>query len=492
MKISLSQSSWESIECDALIVPIFEDEILDRPPVSRIENLFQGLIAEIRDAGEWKGKPGQFVTIHRPRGIKARRLIIAGAGKQAGFDSAAVRQLMMVAMHNLKDKGLQTIAAYRRSKIGLEPATQSAVEGLLLGSHQLDEYKTESKATGFGGHVLLLTDETLTKESEAALRRGEILGRSTNLARTLVNEPGNRVNPSQLAEKARQIAEKCDLQIEILDERQMEEKGMHSVLAVARGSDEPARFIILSHTRAPQSDQPPLVFLGKGVTFDSGGLSLKPAQSMEEMKTDKAGACAVMAAMQAIAQLQVPVNIIALIPAVENLPGGRAQRPGDVIRSMSGKTIEVLNTDAEGRLILADALHYARGLHPRMIVDFATLTGACVVALGHFRAGLFCNNEPLYQQFMQAAERSGEKYWRLPLDDDYRKELDSQIADLKNVGSKWGGAITAAKFLQEFVGQIPWCHVDMAGTDSFPENDELKGPTGFGVRTLAELAMLAG
>jgi len=489
MKVSLLQSSWESVECDALIVPIFEDEILDQPPVSRIEELLQGLVAEIKDSGEWKAKPGQLITIHRPRGIQARRLIVAGAGKQADFDAEAVRRLMMTAMHQLKDRGFRKIAAYRRSRIGLESAVQSAVEGLVLGSHQLDEYKTESKATGFVGEVLLVTDESLTEDSEAALRRGETLGRAVNIARTLVNEPGNRVNPSQLAEKARQMAEKYDVQVEILDERQMEEKGMHSVLAVARGSDEPARFIILSHMRAPQTDQPPLVFVGKGVTFDSGGLSLKSASGMEDMKADKAGACSVLAAMQAIAQLQVPVNVIGLIPAVENLPSGRAQRPGDVIRSMSGKTIEVLDTDAEGRLILADALHYARTLNPRMIVDLATLTGACVVALGHFRAGLFCNNEQLYGQFIQAAGRSGERFWRLPLDTDYRKELDSQIADIKNVGSKAGGAITAAKFLQEFVGETPWCHVDMAGTDSFAEGEELKGPTGFGVRTLAELAM---
>jgi len=489
MKISLLQSDWESIECDALLLPIFEDETADQPPVSRLEELLQGLLAEIKDAGEWKGKRGQLITIHRPRGLQARRLVIAGAGKQADFDSAAVRELMMLAMYKWKDKGFQRIAAYRRSRIGLESAIQSAGEGLILGSHQIDEYKTESKGAGFGGEVLLVTDEAVTEASQAALKRAEILGRAANLARTLVYEPGNRVNPVQLAEKARQMAEKYDLQVEVLDEQQMEEKGMHTVLAVARGSDEPARFIVLSHIRAPQADQPPLVFVGKGVTFDSGGLSLKPAQSMEDMKADKAGGCAVLAAMQAIAQLQIPINVVGLIPAVENLPSGRAQRPGDVIRSMSGKTIEVLNTDAEGRLILADALHYALSLNPRLIVDFATLTGACVVALGHFRAGLFCNNEPLYERFMQAAERSGERYWRLPLDEDYRKELDSQIADIKNVGSRWGGAITAAKFLEEFVSTTPWCHVDMAGTDSFPENHELKGPTGFGVRTLVELAM---
>jgi leucyl aminopeptidase len=233
-----------------------------------------------------------------------------------------------------------------------------------------------------------------------------------------------------------------------------------------------------------------VVFIGKGVTFDSGGVSLKPAQSMEEMKADKAGACAVLAAIQAVAQLQVPRNVVALLPVVENLPGGKAQRPGDVIRSMSGKTIEVVNTDAEGRLILADALCYAREeFDPAGIVDIATLTGACVVALGRVRAGLFSNNDAWCERLLQAANRCGEKLWRLPLDSEYRKEIESQIADVKNVGNRWGGAITAAKFLQEFVGETPWCHIDIAGVDLFHENQVLEGPTGFGVFTLTQLAL---
>jgi leucyl aminopeptidase len=213
---------------------------------------------------------------------------------------------------------------------------------------------------------------------------------------------------------------------------------------------------------------------------------------MEDMKADKAGACAVLSAVQAMAELGVKRNVVVLIPAVENLPSGRAQRPGDVIRSLSGKTIEVLNTDAEGRLILADALHFARSLNPLCIVDVATLTGACVVALGQFRAGLFCNNEAFYGDLTLAAKRAGEKYWRLPLDDEYRKELDSRIADLKNVGSRWGGAVVAAKFLQEFIGDVPWCHLDIAGVDQFPDGAEIKGPTGFAVRTLVELAEALG
>ncbi|HXK59601.1 MAG TPA: leucyl aminopeptidase [Acidobacteriota bacterium] len=488
MKVNLVNSTLDSVECDALIVPVFEDDDFNQPPVSRLEGLWGGLLKEMADSGEWKGKTGQQVTIHRPAGIKARRVVVAGAGKRANFDSAAVRQLMMSVAHRLKDKELQRIAAYRRSQIPLESAVQSAVEGLLLGAWQIDEYKTESRARG-PAEVQLVMEEEITTESEKALGRGEIMGRATNLARCLANEPGNRLNPTLLATKAQEIGEKYDLEVEVFDERDMEERGMNCLLAVARGSDEPARFIVLRHLAVPPSDQPPLVYIGKGVTFDSGGLSLKSPQSMEDMKLDKAGACAVLAALQAIAQLQAPVNVVGLIPAVENLPSGRAQKPGDIIRSMSGKTIEVVNTDAEGRLILADALHYARSLNPHLIVDLATLTGACVVALGQFRAGLFCNNEELYQRFLAAAARSGEKFWRLPLDDDYRKELESRIADIKNVGSKWGGAITAAKFLQEFVGDTPWCHIDMAGVDSFPDGDELKGPTGFGTRTLVELAL---
>jgi leucyl aminopeptidase len=322
------------------------------------------------------------------------------------------------------------------------------------------------------------------------MRRGEVLARAANCARRLVDEPGNQLGPKRLAEEARKAAERHGLEIEIWDEPQMVERGMNAVLAVGRGSDQPPRFIILKYPGGGEAR--PLVLVGKGVTFDSGGLSLKPTQSMEDMKADKAGACAVLSAVQAMAELGVKRNVVVLIPAVENLPSGRAQRPGDVIRSLSGKTIEVLNTDAEGRLILADALHFARSLNPLCIVDVATLTGACVVALGQFRAGLFCNNEAFYGDLTLAAKRAGEKYWRLPLDDEYRKELDSRIADLKNVGSRWGGAVVAAKFLQEFIGDVPWCHLDIAGVDQFPDGAEIKGPTGFAVRTLVELAEALG
>ena len=325
---------------------------------------------------------------------------------------------------------------------------------------------------------------------EEAVRRGQILGEATNLARSLVNQPGNQINPSRLAERSRVVAEKVGLEVEVLGEPEMQEMGMETLLAVAKGSDEPARFIILKHLKDPKSDAPPIVFVGKGVTFDSGGLSLKSAGSMKDMKADKAGACAVLAAMQAIARLQIERNVVGLIPAVENMVSGRAQRPGDVIRSMGGKTVEIVNTDAEGRLILADALCYASELGPEYVVDIATLTGACIIALGSVRAGLFSNNDELCEKLQRAGDRAGERFWRLPLDDEYRKDLESGIADVKNSGSRSAGAISAAKFLQEFVGELSWCHIDMAGVDLYEDSAEGTGATGFGARTLVELASI--
>lgn len=488
MNIRLIKSNWQNIECDALIVPMFEDEDIGRDFPAALDEKLNGLLSELKSTEEWKSKAGQLTVLYRPNQLKTARLILLGAGKKESYDPQSIRNLIMQAVRKVKGYHLKRVSVYRRSQVDPSLAAQAAVEGVLLATCDTDDYKTQDKSKNFIEEILFATDQDVdTSKVEKAMKRGEILAQATNLARRLVNEPGNRVNPSRLAETAKEVAEKCGLEIEVLGEPEMEEKEMGAILAVARGSDEPGRFIMLRHLASPTSTAQPIVLVGKGVTFDSGGLSLKPAQSMEEMKSDKAGACAVLAAMQAIAHLQIKKNVIGLIPAVENLPSGRAQRPGDVIRSMSGKTIEVVNTDAEGRLILADALHYGRQLQPQYMIDIATLTGACVVALGHLRAGLFSNNEEICQKLLQASERSGEKFWRLPLDDEYRKEIESQIADIKNTGSRWGGAISAAKFLQEFVGDVPWCHIDMAGVDLFKGNQESKGPTGFGVRTLVEM-----
>jgi leucyl aminopeptidase len=411
-----------------------------------------------------------------------------GAGKKESYDSHVIGSLMRKAVLKVKGHNLKRVAFYPRSQVEPQRAAQAVVEGAILATYQADDYKTEDRSRNFVEEILFISDQDMdVTEVEASMERGEILANATNMARKLVNEPGNRVNPSRLAQAAKEVAAKSHLEIEVWGEPEMKDKGMGAILAVAQGSDEAARFIILQHFGATDSEAKPIVLVGKGVTFDSGGLSLKPAQSMEEMKADKAGACAVLAAMQAIAQIGVKKNVVGLIPAVENLPSGRAQRPGDVIRSLSGKTIEVINTDAEGRLILADALFYGRQLEPEFMVDIATLTGAVVIALGKIRAGVFCNDEELFERVSRASDQSGEKLWRMPLDDEYRKEIESSIADIKNVGSRWGGAITAAKFLQEFVGDVPWCHIDIAGVDLFKGEGDIKGPTGFGVKTLVEI-----
>lgn len=493
MRFRVTSESWSRLTTSAVVLPLYEDEDARAGLAAELDSMLGGLLGELLETGEWKGKWGQLLTVHRPAGIASPRVIFLGAGKQNAFTTRSLRRLMAALMNKIKGQDLTSVAVLVRMNHDGGLALQAAVEGLLIGSFEVGEFKTNERGKTFSGEIVFISpgvpagDEP---ETTTALTKGEILGNATNLARSLVNQPANRIHPTQLAETATRIAEKFGLEIEIFGEPEMRERGMNCILAVAQGSDQPARFIILRHLKAPDPARPPVVLIGKGVTFDSGGLSLKTAQSMEDMKNDKAGACAVLAAMQAIAQLQVPANVVGLIPAVENLPGGRAQKPGDVIRSMSGKTVEVLNTDAEGRLILADALHFATSLQAECVVDIATLTGAVMVALGQVQAGVFSNNDPLCESLMQAASRSGERVWRLPLDDDYRREIESRVADIKNTGSRWGGAITAAKFLQEFVGDVPWCHVDMAGVDSFADQDELKGPTGFGVRTLVEFVAL--
>ncbi len=495
MKFRITPEPWTSLATGAIVIPLFEDEEPDQGFPASLDSLLGGLLAELRETGEWKGRFGQLMTVHRPAGLSSSRVMLLGAGKQGSLAVSGLRRLMAILMNKLRGQDLPSIAVLLRDEENAAFAAQAAVEGLLIGSFDVGEFKTDEKNKAFSGEVVLVWEGGVPGDQadiEKALLKGEILGSATNLARSMVNQPANRFHPVRLAETATEISGRFGLEIEVLGEPEMSEREMNCILAVSQGSSQPPRFIILRYLKAPDPARPPVVLIGKGVTFDSGGLSLKPAQSMEDMKNDKAGACAVLAAMQAIAESRLPVNVVALLPAVENLPGGRAQKPGDVIRSMSGKTIEVLNTDAEGRLILADALHFAHSLEPDCVVDIATLTGAVMVALGQFQAGIFSNDDHLFDDLMKSAAISGERFWRLPLDEDYRREIESRVADIKNTGSRWGGAITAAKFLQEFVGEIPWCHIDMAGVDAFPDSDELKGPTGFGVRTLVEFVMMRG
>ena len=468
------------MEADALVITVFEGE---KP--ARFAEALAGLV----DAGEIAGKPFEMTLVHNVTGLRAKRLLVAGGGKRERFDTAELRKLTGAAVRFLKGK------AVRRVAFAVEPpaadSVAAVVEGAITGEYEPDRYKSEKNGNKTVEQFTVVADGGA--ELDAALERGRIVAEAQNLARDLVNEPANRLTPTGLAERARTMAADCGLEYELLDRARIEQLGMGALLGVAAGSEEPPVLIVLRYRPGGARDGHAvhLGLVGKGITFDSGGISIKPADGMEKMKYDMAGGAAMIAAMRAIAQLKPAVPVTALIPATENMPGGRAQRPGDIVTSLSGKTIEVINTDAEGRLILADALAYARSLGCTHLVDAATLTGAIVVALGHVNVGLFGNDEKLVARVLDASRAAGEKMWQMPLQDDYKDYLKSAFADLPNVGGRWGGAITAAMFLKEFADPAPWVHLDIAGTAWLDDAKPYmaKGPTGLPVRTLVRLAM---
>jgi leucyl aminopeptidase len=423
--------------------------------------------------------------------LKSKRLLVVGGGKADKFTPAELRKVAGAALRLLKSKGARDIAlALDREFCGPEHVA-AAVEGAVLADYEPDRYKTDKKDQKVVDSFSLVApaeDDSL----EAALERGRITAESQNFTRDLVCEPANRMTPTLLAERAQQMAAEQRLECEVLDQDRMKHLGMGALLGVAMGSSEPPALIVLRYR--PERDQSTATHLGlvgKGVTFDTGGISIKPSDGMEKMKYDMAGGAAVLGAMLAIAQLKPAIPITAVVPAVENMPGSRAQRPGDIVTSLSGKTIEVLNTDAEGRLILADAIAYARRLGCTHLLDAATLTGAIVVALGHVNVGAFSNDEALLARVLSAAKAEGEKIWHMPLEDDYKDALKSSFADIPNIGNRWGGAITAAMFLKEFVEETPWVHLDIAGTAWLEEAKPFlaKGPSGVPVRTFVSLAM---
>lgn len=482
MKISGLPRPWADFPCDALILPLAEDSI------EREEGPLAPLLAKLRESGEWKGEAGEILVLYGSQLVAAERLILVGLGKREDLDPDRTRLSVLKALRCLRGSRLAKLATVSANLPDEARFVMMAIDGAVMSSFDPGLYKSKNHHNlEIQELVLLLSDRADLRRFPALYQKALVYGEAVNLARRLTYEPGNRMVPRVFAEEARLAAVAAGLQVEVYDEEWIRSQGLEAVLAVASGSEHPPRFLVMEH-RGRRPREKPICLIGKGVTFDSGGISLKPALSMEEMKSDKAGACAVLGAMQAIARLEVPRRVVGVIPVVENLPGGRAQRPGDVIRCFGGKTVEVINTDAEGRLILADAIAWAKATYnPSSIVDIATLTGACIVALGHVRAGYFCNDEKLVRRLNEAVERSYEKFWRLPLDAEYREDLKSDIADLKNIGQRWGGAITAAKFLEEFVADTPWVHIDMAGMDLFQGDQKAEGPRGFGVRTLAEL-----
>jgi leucyl aminopeptidase len=479
MESKLVSQAFDRVEADALAVVLFEDDAAPAELKSA-----SAWLEELRASGEFAGKPGETAVLHQPSGVAAKRLVAVGGGKRAAFDSAALRRAVGATVRALKQKGVKTLAWWLGAG---DP--EAAVEGAILGNYDPDVYKTSSKDSKSLDAFLLVT---AAGDAAPAFERGRILGDSQNFTRELVNEPANRMTPALLADRARAMSAEVGLECEILDQDRMKQLGMGALLGVAQGSAEAPALIVVRYKPAPppkSSDH--LALVGKGVTFDTGGVSIKPAEGMEKMKYDMAGGAAVLGAMRAIAQLKPAIPVTALVPAVENMVGSRAQRPGDIVTSFDGKTIEVLNTDAEGRLILVDALTYAQKLGCTHLVDAATLTGAIVVALGNVNIGAFTSNDALLGKVMAAAKSEGEKMWQMPLDDDYKDLLKSAFADLANIGGRWGGSISAAWFLREFVGETPWVHLDIAGTAWLDEAKPYmaKGPSGVCVRTFTKLAM---
>jgi leucyl aminopeptidase len=481
MKISSTDADVARIEADAVVIGVSADSSVEGP-AAEFDQASGGVLTRLLASKEITGKRYELTSILAPAGLRTGHLLAVGLGEVKSLDRGAAFRASAAAARRLADKERGRVAFY------LGPAwpaqwIEAGVCGAMAGCHGQDLYRAEKKRHPFAELIWPGADQ-------AVLRSGQILGESVNLARRLVNEPPSKIYPETFADAAAQVAGQCGLDIEIWDRDRLEAERCGALLAVSRGSARPPRMVILSRLGAGP-DQPILALAGKGVTFDSGGLSLKPADSMKTMKCDMAGAAAVLAALQAVSRLALPVNVIGLIGLVENMVGGESYKIGDVLTARSGKTIEVLNTDAEGRLVLADVLSVAVDRKAAKIIDLATLTGACMVALGLETAGLMTNNQNWCDFVAKTASDCGEPAWQLPMFDSYGEEIEGAVADIKNIGEgRWGGAITAAKFLEEFVAGKPWTHIDIAGP-SFLEKDKPwldAGGSGAFVRTLVEVA----
>ena len=495
MEIAVSAGDISEVEADAIVVTVFEGAESLEGAAGAVDEALDGAIRQLTSQGEIKGKLGERTLIHSLGRLPAARVVVVGLGKEAELNQDGVRGVVSETMRMLRGKGARDIATVAQGAgtagIGYEAAGQAIAEGALLGLYQFRRHITKEAEHGEVERLTIVDPgEANIPALEEGCRKGEVIARAANLARDMVNEPSNHMTPTDLAAEAGRVAETYGLGHEVLEKERMEELGMGALLGVARGSHQPPKFIILRY-RGRDSDDVDVALVGKAITFDSGGISLKPSNSMIEMKADMAGGAAVIGAMAAIAQLKPAVNVLALVPATENMPGGNALKPADVVKAMEGKTIEIITTDAEGRLILADALGYARKQGAKRIVDVATLTGACVVALGTVCTGVFGNNQELIDRTVAAGTEAGEKMWHLPTFDEYKEQNKSDVADIKNSGGRDAGAITAALFIGEFAGDTPWVHLDIAGTDMSGKQKKyyVKGATGIPVRTLVNLVL---
>ncbi|MCK4503371.1 MAG: leucyl aminopeptidase [Desulfuromonadales bacterium] len=493
MKIEIKTGAALQQKTPCLVLGVFAGKY-KAELLLQLDQQVNGAFGRATKSKEFSGRNGETLLLHGGTDIAAERILLVGLGKETDFSLRSLRQVSSSVVKFLTEKQLRnfvlTLPQPGLKKTTIAEQVQVIAEGVLLADYRYDRYLP---AAGPGRAVALTNIDILLPAGEdsaaaaTAIKAAEAICSGVCFARDLVNAPGNLKSPEYLAMQAVAMAEQVGINATLLDRREMERQGFGALLGVAQGSVQPPYLIVLEY-RGGKVDEQPIALVGKGVTFDAGGISLKPAEKMDEMKMDMGGAATVLGTMQAAAQLQLPVNLVAVVPAVENMPSGSAIRPGDILTSLSGKTIEVMNTDAEGRLILADALTYVGRYQPREVIDLATLTGACIIALGNQAAAVLGNNEPLIRQLIKAGERSGERFWQLPLWDEYSEQIKSNFAEVKNTGGRAAGTITAAAFLQKFAHDYKWAHLDIAGVawEDQGRAGQPKGGTGFGVRALIE------
>jgi leucyl aminopeptidase len=494
MQITLETQPYSQIETEALVSYLFEDSDVAQGQLDELDRAAGGLLRKLIQDGEVTGKMLEFTLLHGPIGLAAARFILVGAGKREQFSAATARKVVGAALRYLKGKSIKRFTIFAREKDRTEEFAQAVAEAVITANFESDKYKTDKKGDKSVESVVLAGyAETSKAAGEKGLGRGRIIAESQNFTRDLVNEPANKLTPKILAEKAQAMAREVGLAVEILDEQKIADLKMGALLSVAQGGPEPPRVMVLTYVPPIAKPGAPVIgLIGKAVTFDTGGISIKPADGMEKMKYDMAGGGAMLGVMRAIALLKPAVKVICVVPSTENMVGGKAQKPGDIQTAMSGKTIEVLNTDAEGRLILADGITFAKQLGATHLIDAATLTGAIVVALANINAGVFGSDQAFTDKLLASSKAAGEKMWQMPIDEDYREFIKGSVGDIQNIGSgKGGGAITGAMFIKEFTGDTPWIHLDIAGT---AWNDDqkpwaAKGATGSAVRTLVHLLM---
>ncbi|MDT7042592.1 leucyl aminopeptidase [Candidatus Nitronereus thalassa] len=493
MNCQVKQGDINKEATEVLVLGGFEDEKTLPKDYQSLDKALGGQLQELRKSGEFTGKNQQAVLIHTRKALPAKRILFMGLGKKKEVTLDRVRQAMGTACKQVKKTGAQTFSAplLGTEALHVSPSdlAQAMVEGAILGGYQFNQYRSDNGNGAKEVRSITLLAHTANQLSamKTGAKRGEASAQATSLARDLSNHPANVMTPTRVAQEAKKITKEGKVKLTVLERKDQEKLGMGGMIGVSQGSQEPPKFIILEYSGGKKNDAP-IVLVGKTVTFDSGGISLKPSENMEQMKADMTGGAEVLGAVRAAARLKLPINLVGILPTVENMPGGRATKPGDILNMLNGKTVEVQNTDAEGRLILADGLSYATRLKPKCVVDVATLTGACVVALGQFAIGMLGNDDRLKAELKKAGEQAGERVWEMPLWDEYFEQLKSDVADMRNIGGRGGGMITAGMFLSKFVGDYPWVHLDIASTDwSVSERPYVcKGPTAIGTRLLVQ------